>query len=562
MVKTGFFGLFMLLTLSLAAQDVIVTSEIEGKGKVGMPLRGTVTITHDRKLAVDENSFMMGEEPLEVEYLKEVQVAPNSPLTISIYSFTLMPDEPGLKELPEITVTVGGKQFQSFATTYRVEEIKAGAQSPKSSIVLKIEPLIDGDVPLYPGQRIKVGYRYIFNYSQDLKKEIVPLLEAKGFRKVGGKTQETKMAGKLVNLDVLQEVEAVEPGEYYFEPARIEGRAWRKGNLGQKDFAVRESFAESEPVTIAVLPFPKQGQPGSFNGAIGEDLTFEATLLTSDEVTVGDKMKLKLVFQGVGELATLPLLEVCCQPGMSGFFRISDLPPQEIIQDDSKSFTVEMRPLNDKAKEIPALEFSYFNPVEKTYHTVKSEPIPLVIRPLQNGASIIDEEAPQEKQPQAQTVTEQKPVLGAIEIEGDFELVKKDLFNRPFGAPWVLFLIPFGIGALIFQRHLREYLIQKQSEEKVTTSRDLLQTAVKSGVSHPQFYQHLHDALVLRLFEKEIVDDKEMATDQLPEEGSAGDVKAFLKEIEEKRFSPAEEKLGPDIVKRAKTLFKEIGKAS
>lgn len=560
MVKTGFLGLFMLFTLALAAQEVIVTSEIEGNGKVGMPLKGTITITHDRKAAIDENSFMLGEETLEAEYLKDVQVAPNSPLTISIYSFTLMPDEPGLKVLPEIKVNVGGKEYRSYASTYKVEEITAGASSPvKSSIVLDIEPLIEGHVPLYPGQRIKVGYRYIFNYSQDLKKEIVPLLEAKGFKKVGGKTQETKMAGKLVHLDVLQEVEAVEPGEYFFEPARIEGRAWRKGNLGQKDFAVRDSFAESKTVTIAVLPFPEQGKPGSFNGAIGENLTFKTTLLTSDAVTVGDKMKLKLEFKGIGELATLPLLEVCCQPGMSGFFRTNDLPPQEIIQGDTKSFTVEMRPLNDKATEIPSLEFSYFNPVEKTYHIVKSDPIPLVIKPLQGGAAFVEEDVPEEKLPQPQAVKEQKPVLGAIEIEGDFELVQKDLRNLPFGAPWVLYLIPFGIAALLFQKHLREYMQQKKSEVKEVTSEDLLQQAAKSGISHPRFYQNLHDAFVLRLYELGVVSEKEMATDRLPEEGAAGDVKAFLKEIEEKRFSQSEEKLGPEVIKRAKILFKEIG---
>jgi len=375
-------GLLLVMSSLLAAQDVIVTSEIEDKGKVGMPLSGTITVTHDRKAKVDESSFLLGGEPIEVEYLKEVQVAPNSPLTISIYTFTLMPDEAGLKHLPPVSVYVGGSEYSSFASTYRVEEVKAAPNSPKTSIVLQIEPLIVGDTPLYPGQRIKVGYRYIFNYSQDLKKEIVLLLEAKGFRKVGGKTQETKMDGKLVNLDVLQEVEATEPGEYHFDPARIEGRAWRKGRLGQKDFAVRDSVAESAPATITVLPFPAKDQPPSFNGAIAKELTFKAMLLTSDKVTVGDKMKFKLEFEGVGELATLPIPELCCQPGMSGFFRLSDLPPQESIVGNKKSFVVEMRPLSDKPKEIPALEFSYFDPDDKSYHALKSDPIPLEITPL------------------------------------------------------------------------------------------------------------------------------------------------------------------------------------
>lgn len=560
--KFGLIGLLLMLTAVMSAQDVVVTSEIEEKGKVGMPLTGSITITHNKKDKIDGNSFMLGNEPLEVEYLKEVQVAPNSPLTISIYTFKLVPEEAGLMELPQVKVTVGGRDYSSFSTTYRVEEVKATSTTPGSSIVLKIEPLIEGDTPMYPGQRIKVGYRYIFNYSQDLKKEVVPLLEAEGFRKVGGKSQETKMSGKLVHLDVLQEIEAIEPGEYHFGPANIQGRAWRKGRLGQKDFAVNDSFAESAPVSITVLPFPKQGQPPSFNGAIGEKLSFDATLLTGDKLMVGDKMKLKLMFEGTGELATLPMPEVCCQPGMSGFFRLSDLPPQETLLGGTKAFIVEMRPMTEKVTEIPPIEFSYFNPEEKSYHKVKSDPIPIEVIPLKEGVQVEEEAVNREEKPEKAPAAEDKPKLTAIEIEGSDEVDEADLENLPFGSPWVLYFIPFLIGGLLFQRHFREYLLKKQQEERAVTSKDLFDDALESGTSDPQFYQRLHDAFVLRLYEKGFIENQSLPTDKLPEEAPAGEVKAFLTEIEAKRFSGREEEVGSEEIDKAKKIFKKIGKAS
>jgi hypothetical protein len=561
MVRVIFVWLLLLIASAAPAQaqEVVVTSEVEGKGTVGMPIKGSITITHDRAALVDPNSFMLGEEPFEVEHIKDVQVAPNSSLVISLYSFTLNPQETGLQVLPEISVNVGGTIYRSFASTYTVEEIKQTQATPAgTSIVLQIEPLIIGETTLYPGQRIQVGYRYIFNYSQDLSSEFVPLVEAKGFKKIGGKTSETKMSGDLVHLDVLQFIEAVEPGDFHFPSARIEGRAWRRGYLGQKDFAVNESFAESEAVTLTVLPFPKIGQPASFNGAIGEKLSFKTALLTSDEVAVGDKMTLELTIAGNGELATAPIPELCCQPGMSGFFRLSDLPPLEAVKGAMKTFKVDMRPLNNKITEIPALEFTYFNPKDKTYHTVKSEPIPVVVTGMdapdaeEEGTADVQEPAEEE------TTKEEVPAVKAIEIIGNVELDESDLKNRPFGTPWVLLMVPFGLGALFLQEHMRRFLLRQRMVEKEKTAIEVFDEAIKAKPGSSRFYRLLHQAFFLRLYERGDISDPAIPTDHLPDEGACGDVKVFLKEIEAKRFSGKEGEIGSDVITRANVLFNEL----
>lgn len=558
MVRIIAFWITLLFMVSVFAQEVVVTSEIDGIGTVGAPLKGTVMVTHDKSAKVDVHSFMLGKEPLEAKYLRDVQIAPNSPLIISIYSFTLVPKKAGLKELPEVSVKVEGKEYRSFASTYRVEEAGEALQSSKSSIILQIRPLIIGNTSLYPGQRIKVGYRYTFNYSQDLKEEYLPLLDAKGFKKIGGIKSEKKLSGKLVNLDVLQEIEAVKPGVFTFEPAKIKGRAWRKGKWGAKDFAKRDSFAQSKPATIDVLPFPQKGKPGSFNGAIGKNLSFKVSLLTSNHVTVGDKIRLELSFSGAGELASLPLPELCCQPGMSGFFRLSDLPAQESLQDGTKSFIVEMRPLNDKAKEIPSLEFSYFNPEEKRYYTKKSVPIPIVITPLEKNNKETELNVSKEFKEAPEGALEKKTKLGAIEIEGNFKLANKDLRNLPFGAPWVLYLIPFGIGSLLLQNHFRSYLLQRQGLKKKKTSNDLFQEAQKIGAEHERFFQLLHEAFILRLYEIGEIDRESLSTDLLPDEGISGRVKSLLKEIEEMRFSQKREEIESNLLQKINNLFKEI----
>lgn len=549
--------IFIVLCYSAFAQEVVVSSKVEGTAHLGMPVDGVITITHDRSVVVDTSSFLLGGDPFKVEFLKDVQIASNLPLVISIYNFTIEPQEVGLQELPKVSVTVGGKVYHSYSSTYQVEEAKEGPKGVRGSIVLKIEPLVVGDTPLYPGQRIEVGYRYIFNYSHELTREELPMLEAKGFSKLGGKEAETKIEGKLIHYDVLQQVEAVEPGVYQFAPARIQGRAWKKERFGKKNYAKRESTAESAPITIEVLSFPEEGKPPSFNGAIGEDLSFSLELKTPSEVTVGDKMVLLITIKGNGELASLSAPEVCCQPGFSGFFRTSDLPPIEDLFGSTKTFTVEMRPLNDKITEIPSLEFSYFNPKEKKYVAIQSDPIPLKVSPMteplkkEQHVQLFDQENENGQEADA------TPKL--IEIVGNFEIIDDDLRDQWFGTWWVLLIIPLGIGALLLQLNLRQYLEQQKGVVKSMTAKGIFDQAIKKGPKSPGFFAQIHEAFLLRLVEIHEINTGDISLSKLSTKGQVGKVRAFLEEVQAVRFDGKEEDFGPEWIVEAKALFKELG---
>ncbi|MFQ5729800.1 MAG: hypothetical protein ACE5GN_05525, partial [Waddliaceae bacterium] len=240
------------------------------------------------------------------------------------------------------------------------------------------------------------------------------------------------------------------------------------------EYARTESRAESAPLTIHVLPFPDPGKPTSFNGAIGESFTFDVSLLTHDEVTVGDKITLLIKIGGKGELANLPMPEVCCQPGYSGFFRLSDLPPVENLAGSTKTFKVEMRPLTAQITEIPSLEFSYFNPKDKSYASLHSDPIPIKVIPLKTkprdtqGKVLYHPEGDVDEQAEEKM---QEPE--AIEIEGVFPLTLSDLENKTFGTWWVLLILPLGIAILFVQTHMRRYMLKQQQRVKLKQSKDL-----------------------------------------------------------------------------------------
>ena len=195
-----FFLIFMfLLPMQAEGADAQVDAGINlDAGWEQQPIKGTITITHASEEKINPSSFQLGNHPIVPELVKTVKISPTSPLEVSIYSFTLPGQPPGLYVLPEVKVTVGSRTYQSISTTYEVK--KANAQAPitpppssqqpapkQTAASLQIQLRVEGPKPFYPGQRSKIIYLYIFRGNIELTKETLPLLEPKGFVKIGEK---------------------------------------------------------------------------------------------------------------------------------------------------------------------------------------------------------------------------------------------------------------------------------------------------------------------------------------------------------------------------------------
>lgn len=236
---------------------------------------------------------------------------------------------------------------------------------------LRLDLSVEGEAPFYPKQTLHFVYKISYRGHVQLTKEELPLLDAEGFEKVGTvSVTEEKREDYSIQV-VSQEVKAGFPGSYTFPASTIEGF------LGEdKNHAVKSTIPS---YTVIIEPFPKKDQPLSFNGAMGR-FTIETDLLTPSTVSINDNIQLKVTLQGQGDLSTVQLPIFLCQPGYSGFFSFSDLPPQTKVEGDKKSFIVEMRPLTAVITEIPALEFSSFDSESRTYYTAAAPPIPLKVK--------------------------------------------------------------------------------------------------------------------------------------------------------------------------------------
>lgn len=139
---------------------------------------------------------------------------------------------------------------------------------------------------------------------------------------------------------------------------------------------VQEVKLSIDPQSLNVNPLPLEGQPASFDGAIGQ---FQIQTQTDEKKwTVGDPLKVKILISGKGNFdrITRPPAPAnsswkTYQPGAQ--FESAD----SIGYSGKKVFTQAWLSKDPKVTEIPALEWSYFDPISAKYITLKSAPIAL-----------------------------------------------------------------------------------------------------------------------------------------------------------------------------------------
>lgn len=151
----------------------------------------------------------------------------------------------------------------------------------------------------------------------------------------------------------------------------------------------RLQIANARPITatpsevlVDVASPPEGGRPGLWNGAVGA-FTVEAVAKPTD-VAVGDPITLTLRVTDTSGTAGLEGLQAPVlrdQGAFVGAFRVPDEPASGTVEGRSKIFTQSIRATSDTVREIPSVEFAFFDPATGSYETVRSAPVPLRVRP-------------------------------------------------------------------------------------------------------------------------------------------------------------------------------------
>lgn len=168
---------------------------------------------------------------------------------------------------------------------------------------------------------------------------------------------------------------AKQVGEYSFGPATLKGELVTGVNA-RRQVNLEEVYALAKPVVVTVRDAPLEDRPASYAGLIGRRFGLESQIAPT-KAKVGDPMTFTVTVRGQGtvDAVTAPRLEDISE--IAGHFRIHEA--TEESDDEMRSFTYGLRPLDTALESFPPLEMSYFDVDQEEYVTLHTEEISLQI---------------------------------------------------------------------------------------------------------------------------------------------------------------------------------------
>ncbi|WP_442509729.1 BatD family protein [Novipirellula sp. SH528] len=141
--------------------------------------------------------------------------------------------------------------------------------------------------------------------------------------------------------------------------------------------SIRPVIVDTKVSPIEIKPIPSQGRPANYRGAVGDYEIY--TQATPTAANAGDPITLNIAVRGDGPMDRIqpPLLNE--QDSLTKNFKVADESLAGFVDGNQKLFTTTIRPVSETVTEIPAIEFSFFDPRKEKFVTVQSKPIPVEV---------------------------------------------------------------------------------------------------------------------------------------------------------------------------------------
>lgn len=323
------------------------------------------------------------------------------------FTYYLQPRAMGKFTIGSAAISVKGQTLKSALLTIEVVKGNSNQQTKKEQnnqdVSTKeigdnvfIRAIVDKN-SVYQGEQVTVTYK-LYTRLNIQSPQISKLPSYQGFWSEEIETSNQisfsreNYDGKLFNVATLKRAALfpTQTGELSVTPFELKIpvliQRKKKSNSPFDDFFNDPFFgrtesveytAKSNTVKVKVLPLP-QTSLSSFTGAVG-NYTLQ-TSIDKKKVKQNEPITLKVMLSGEGNISLLDLPQMQIPNGFEKYEpKISANVSRSGIISGKKNFELLVIPRVSGTFEIPALQFSFFNPKKKSYVTVSSSAFPISV---------------------------------------------------------------------------------------------------------------------------------------------------------------------------------------
>jgi len=508
-----------------------------------------------------------------------------------VFSYELQADRPGAFSIGPFVVAQGATRKQTRKLGFNFLDVPT---TERIEVELELP-----DAPVYLGERVPITLR--FRLAGEVRENLhrytlrVPLFDlTDSFRFLDppdvGETDvkvqtasgelnlkadavvSTSGGEKVLTLSIRRIAVPLRDGPINIPAATLdvdEGTRFRRDLFGGRTVThVRKWRAADRSRRLVVKRIPAGRTPPSFAGAVGTGFSLRVSA-DRTVVQVGEPIALTFELRGDGNLesASLPLLDA---QGLlpKAQFRVPDAELAGRLEDGTKLFTAMVRVTDRSVTEIPALEYSWFDPTSETFHTTQSRPIALSVRDATViGAAQVEREPSGVSGDEIPTYASALGGRAELAVRGSRALTGADLAierdparlvrvqSEGAGGIWGVAGLYLGtvllVGVAQLDRRRRD-IDPKVTSRRRRTSEQLERVRAAGSLPSAEAAGALASAL------RELVA-------QAPQANTA-EIDAFVGECDARSYAPASQRssapLDPEFHERARRLAERIAESS
>ena len=311
-----------------------------------------------------------------------------------VYRWRVLAAAPGEYDIPPLTVEQNDVTATTQAAKFTAREL---ATSTDMRLSLKLP-----DRPVWPGETFDIAIEWLLRRDVEQFDFAVPLFDLEEVQVAAGEgsgrtfpfptrsgtvqlpatqDQVTEGGETFTRLTFPARITVSRPGALEVGPIRVAARVQvgtTRDAFGFRRARTQLALAEGQQQRLVVRALPETARPPTFVNAIGTGYAIDVSAGRT-VVRAGEPIELTIRIGGDGPLdgLSLPNLHDAGLPAAQ--FTVLEPPDVGQVEASTKTFDATVRVSGEDVGEIPALAFSWFDPVAGEYRTARSRPVALSV---------------------------------------------------------------------------------------------------------------------------------------------------------------------------------------